>query len=170
MKLVKIGMLFDMLRVEEKMLMREARSQGTELDLIRVCSKPFELWQCQANNSEIFLQRCVSYFRGLHSTGVLEMGGNRVVNSLVSTLICGDKAFATMALASKGIPTPKTAIAFSKESAMLALNELGYPAVLKPVVGSWGRFLAPLNDAESAQAMFETRQYMHPLYQIYYFL
>jgi len=166
--LVRIGILYDILRAEEKMLIREATSRNIKLDLIRVCTKPFELNGGDRDDSEIFLQRCISYFRRLHSTGVLELGNRRVVNNLMATFICGNKAFTTMALASKGIPTPKTAMAFSMESAMMALDEIGYPAVLKPVIGSWGRFVAPLNDAESAQAMFETREYMHPLYQVYY--
>lgn len=171
--MVKLGLAYDLLRLDEKMLVESAKSKGIRLELIEVKSKAVKLWKGRNDGEEnldcdIFLQRCTSYFRTLHLTKVLELFGRRVINNSEATTICGNKLFTTVALSRAGIPTPKSVMAFSKESALKALEMVGYPAVLKPVVGSWGRLIAPLNDPESAQATFEAREYMHPLYQIFY--
>ncbi|HEX2614841.1 MAG TPA: RimK family alpha-L-glutamate ligase, partial [Nitrososphaera sp.] len=68
-----------------------------------------------------------------------------------------------------GVRTPKAISAFSEESALAALEELGYPAVIKPTVGSWGRLIALLRDKDAARAVIEDREHMFPLYHVYYF-
>ena len=45
--------------------------------------------------------------------------------------------------------------AFSTEAALEAIESFGYPVVLKPVVGSWGRLLAKINDRDAAEAVLE---------------
>jgi len=117
---------------------------------------------------DVILQRCVSYFRNLHSTAILESIGYNVINSFNVTLICGNKLFTSLALMRAKVPTPKTYVAFTPDAALKALDEVGYPAILKPVIGSWGRLILPLKDRETAQAIFEEREYMFPLYQVYY--
>lgn len=118
---------------------------------------------------DIVLQRCVSYFRGLHLTALLENMGLPVINSFQTSLICGNKLFTTLALIKAGLPSPKTYAAFTPETAVKVLDTIGYPAVLKPVVGSWGRMVALIKDRESAQAVIETREEMkNALLQIYY--
>jgi [lysine-biosynthesis-protein LysW]--L-2-aminoadipate ligase len=74
-----------------------------------------------------------------------------------------------MVLQNAGIETPKAVSAFSEESALLALEDLGYPAVIKPTIGSWGRLIALLRDKDAARAIVEDRAHMFPLYHIYYF-
>jgi [lysine-biosynthesis-protein LysW]--L-2-aminoadipate ligase len=118
--------------------------------------------------ADIILQRCVSYFRNLHLTALLEKRGYTVVNPYKVTQLCGNKLLTTLALTKAKIPTPKTYVAFTKESALEALDKMGYPAMLKPVVGSWGRLIIPLKDRETAGAVLEEREYMFPLYQVYY--
>jgi len=77
------------------------------------------------------------------------------VNSHKVIATCGDKILTTLALVDNDIPTPRTAIAFSQDSALKAVEEMGYPAVLKPAVGSWGRLMGKLNDREAAEAIIE---------------
>ena len=90
----------------------------------------------------VVLQRCVSHYRNLYSTAALEALGHTVVNSFHTAWNSSDKLLCSLALKSAGVPTPETHVAFTQEGAMKALGELGYPAVLKPVVGSWGRLAA----------------------------
>ena len=116
----------------------------------------------------LILQRCVSHYRNLHATAVLEAHGHRVVNSFRSATWSSDKVFCSIALARAGVPTPRTYLASTEESAMKALDTLGYPAVIKPVVGSWGRLSALLKDSDFARAIIEDREYMYPMYQVYY--
>ncbi|MDQ3872973.1 MAG: RimK family alpha-L-glutamate ligase, partial [Thermoproteota archaeon] len=88
---------------------------------------------------------------------------------LHTAIMCGNKMYGHMELQKAGIRTPKAVAAFSEQSAMAVLDKIGYPAVIKPTVGSWGRLIALLRDNEAAQAVIEDRQHMFPLYQIYYF-
>jgi [lysine-biosynthesis-protein LysW]--L-2-aminoadipate ligase len=104
----------------------------------------------------------------MHVTALLENNGIRVVNSFNSAVMCGDKLLTSIALSKAGVPTPRTLVAFTEDSALKALEKVGYPAILKPVIGSWGRLIAPLRDSESARAILETREYMFPLYQVFY--
>jgi len=116
----------------------------------------------------VVLQRCVSYFRNIHATAAIEQAGIRVVNTFASAWTCGNKLFSTLRLLSAGIPTPKTRLAFTEEAALQSVNGLGYPVVIKPVVGSWGRLSALLKDSDMARAIIEDREHMFPLYQVYY--
>ena len=91
-----------------------------------------------------------------------------MVNNFQAATISSNKLFCTLALARAGIPTPRTSLAFTEDSALASLKNLGYPAVLKPVVGSWGRLSALLKDVDGARAVLEDREYMYPMYQVYY--
>jgi [lysine-biosynthesis-protein LysW]---L-2-aminoadipate ligase len=114
------------------------------------------------------LQRCVSHYRNLYSTAALEAAGHSMINSLSTAWHSSDKLLCTLALKKAGVPTPDTRVAFTEEGVARALRDLGYPAVLKPVVGSWGRLSALLKDEDFAKAIIEDREYMHPSYQVYY--
>jgi [lysine-biosynthesis-protein LysW]--L-2-aminoadipate ligase len=116
----------------------------------------------------VVLQRCVSYFRNIHSTAALEALGHRVVNPFACAWVCGNKLFGSLELVKHHIPTPRTAIAMAEDSALRSIERIGYPAVVKPVVGSWGRLSALMRDPEAARAVIEHREEMFPLYQIYY--
>ena len=163
-------MVYDQLRPEERMLLQSAEKLGVDLTPLSASELTVEV-SSREKPSEIgdaVLQRCVSYFRNLHLTAALEAKGIPVVNSFNSTLTCGNKLFVTLALMKAGVPTPKTYVAFTTKGGLKALEQLGYPAMLKPVVGSWGRMVAPLKDADSAKALFEDREYMYPIYQVLY--
>jgi len=166
----KISLLFDQIRWEEKILIQAAKKKRVQMNLIDARTAKIDLTSSkpQLNVEKVALQRCVSYFRGLHLAAALENQGVTVINSHRVMQVCGNKLLSTLALTKAKIPTPKTILAFTPEAVFEALDELGYPAILKPVVGSWGRLLAPLKDKETAEAIIEDREFMHPLYQVYY--
>ncbi|RLE48848.1 MAG: lysine biosynthesis protein LysX [Candidatus Methanomethylicota archaeon] len=167
-----LSLIYDRIRVEEKELISAAEKLGVNLKLVDAKTFHFDLSSLdkeKAKFGELALERCISYFRGLHATAILENSGIPVINSFKTSSICGNKLLTTLTLIKAGIPTPRTIIAFTLEEALKALDELGYPAVLKPVIGSWGRLIAPLKDKETALALLEHREEMsNPLYQIYY--
>lgn len=151
------------------MLIESAKKKEIPLKLYDAEHDYFRLTDDKGEDFEqVILQRCMSYYRALHLTAFLEGKGVKVVNSLQAAVICGNKALTSIALAKAGIPIPKTMLAFTEEAALGALDELGYPAILKPVIGSWGRLIAPLKDPDSARAFIENREYMFPIYQVYY--
>ncbi len=114
------------------------------------------------------LLRCISHSRAFYLSRWLEHLGVPTVNPHRVVATCGDKFLTSVALAGAGVPQPRTALAFSRGTALAALEELGYPAVLKPLVGSWGRLLARVNDRDAAEAILEHKEtlggYIHSLF------
>ncbi len=104
---------------------------------------------------DVILERCVSHSRALAALQILGAWGIPCVNTVQVAQICGDKLNTSMALIAANVPTPQVRIAFTTESALEAIEEIGYPVVLKPAVGSWGRLLAKVNDHEAAEAILE---------------
>ena len=165
-----LTILYDSIRWEEKALYEAAKKSGIGVDNVDCKNLALNLNdQNSQYKGRVILQRCVSYFKNVHSTAALEGLGASIINPLQAAIMCGDKMYSHMLLEKAGIKTPKAVSAFSEEAAISALDELGYPAVIKPTVGSWGRLIALLRDKESARAVIEDRQHMFPIYHIYYF-
>jgi [lysine-biosynthesis-protein LysW]--L-2-aminoadipate ligase len=167
---MKIGLLYDQLRPDERLIIDAAKRMG--IDLMRYDTNELAFDVTGVNEdfdlADAFLQRCISYFRSIHVTATFEARGKTVVNSFKAASTCGNKLLASICLSRAKIPTPHTYVAFTQESSLRALKELGYPAVLKPVVGSWGRLVALIKDSESARSIIEAREYLHPIQQVYY--
>ena len=162
--------LYDQLRWEEKSLIEAAQKKDIKLRVINCRENSIELDEDRSNyRDDIILQRCVSYYNNLHSTAAFEGLGAKVINSLHTAIMCGNKLFTHMELLKSDIAIPKAFCAFSNQSAMGILNKNGYPKVIKPVVGSWGRMIALLKDKEAAEAVIEDREHMYPLYHVFYF-
>ena len=104
---------------------------------------------------DVVLERSLSYTSGLYALRMLNGWGIPTVNTAAVAEMCGDKLATSAALARAGLPQPRATLAFSMESALEAMESLGYPVVLKPVVGSWGRLLAKINDRDAAEAILE---------------
>jgi [lysine-biosynthesis-protein LysW]--L-2-aminoadipate ligase len=165
------ALLYDVIRWEEKAIVQAAEKRGVNVTLVDSKEIDIDLTGGGPNPKimeKIVLQRCVSHYRNLYSTAALEAAGFMVINSLSSSWHSSDKLLCTLALKKAGVPTPETHVAFTEEGVARALKALGFPAVLKPVVGSWGRLSALLKDEDFAKAIVEDREYMHPSYQVYY--
>jgi [lysine-biosynthesis-protein LysW]---L-2-aminoadipate ligase len=162
-----LSILYDTIRWEEKALFDAAKKKGIDAKMVDCKGLSVNL---DKSNEEFgtVIQRCVSYYRSLHSTAALEGKGVNVINSLNTSILAGNKLFTHMLLTKQNIPTPFSAVAFSEEAALDFLDKKGYPMVLKPTVGSWGRMIALLKDRDSAQGIMETREKMYPIYQVYY--
>jgi [lysine-biosynthesis-protein LysW]--L-2-aminoadipate ligase len=104
---------------------------------------------------DVVLERCINHLRALYTLRVLNDWGVPTVNTYDVANICGDKLLTSTALERAGVPAPRTIIAFTPESALEACEEIGYPIVMKPAIGSWGRLLARVNDRDAAEALLE---------------
>ena len=162
-----LSILYDTIRWEEKALFDAGKKKGIDIKMVD-CKNLFVDLGKGKDNFDTVLQRCVSYYRSLHSTAALEGKGVNVINSLNTSIFAGNKLFTHMLLQKQNIPTPFSAVAFSEEAALEALEKNGYPMVLKPTVGSWGRMIALLKDHDSAEGIMESRERMYPIYQVYY--
>jgi [lysine-biosynthesis-protein LysW]--L-2-aminoadipate ligase len=163
-------MISDRVRWDEKALIEAAKRKNVKLVLIDGKGIFLEATgdSDRMPEADVYLQRMVSTFKGLYITKMLESKSKPVVNSYAVSSVCADKLLTTLALRKAGIPSPRTFVAFDIDAALNVLEELGYPAIIKPVFGSWGRLIAPLKDPQSAKAILESRESMGALYQIYY--
>ncbi|MFN4337258.1 MAG: lysine biosynthesis protein LysX [Candidatus Nitrosocaldus sp.] len=173
----QLYILYDLVRWEEKALYEAAVRKGLDVKMLDSKDILIDLndnysiitnGSLHVDDNSIFLQRCVSYFKSLHLTATLEGKGCRIINPFQCSIIAGNKLFAHLALVKHGIKTPKSMLAFTHDTVLKAIDTLGYPAVLKPTVGSWGRLIALIRDRDAAEAVVEDREHMFPLYQIYY--
>ena len=167
--MTKVGFLFSRIRVEEKMLLDEFEGRaGVEVVRINDDEIFFDISR-QDYQVDVLFERSISYSRGLYISRMFEAHGIPVVNPSVVADRCGDKYVTSQILVNNGIPTPRVLMAFSEEAAIKATDEMGYPCVLKPVVGSWGRLLAKANDRASAEAFVEHKALLGGVnHQIFY--
>jgi [lysine-biosynthesis-protein LysW]---L-2-aminoadipate ligase len=162
--------LFDNIRWEEKSIIEKAKR--SEIDLKTIDCKDLVLFlndDSRRFKDKVILQRCISYFRSLHSTAGLEGLGARMINSLYTSFMCGNKLISHIQLQKNGIQTPTAMCAFSTNSSLEGIKKFGYPVVIKPTVGSWGRLIGLLNDEEAVKTVLEDREHMFPIYHINYF-
>ena len=162
-----VTILYDSIRWEEKALLKAGQKKNINIQMVD-CKKLALDLEKKPEEYGIVIQRCVSYYRNLHSTAALEGLGVKVINCLNTGIFAGNKLFTHMLLKKQGVPTPDATVAFSKDAALGALEKQGFPKVIKPTVGSWGRLISKLNDVDSAEGIIESRENMYPIYQIHY--
>jgi [lysine-biosynthesis-protein LysW]--L-2-aminoadipate ligase len=167
---LKIGILLSRVRVEEKWLFEAFDKRGAAYERIDDRTLTFNLAKPEPwREFGVVLERSLSYARGLYACQVLNRWGVPTINSAAVAEVCGDKLVTSAALQEAGVPQPNVRIAFTPEAALEAIEAMGYPVVLKPVVGSWGRLVTKLNDREAAEGMLEHREVLGSyLHQIYY--
>src|SRR5213079_1541346 len=119
---------------------------------------------------DVILERCIQHGTALYALAVLDAWGVPTVNRYEVAEICGNKLLTTMRLVRDGVPSPRTRVAFTPGAALAAIEELGYPVVMKPLIGSWGRLVSKVNDREAAEAIVEHKDvlgnYLHSIYYV----
>ncbi len=166
--MIRIGFLYTRLRLEEKYLLEEL-GKHSDVETVRINDgdKFFDINQIP-EQVDLLFERSISYSRGLYISRMFEAHGIPVVNSSLVAERCGDKYITSQILARNGIPTPRVLMAFEEESALQAIEAIGYPCVLKPVVGSWGRLLAKVENREMAEALIEHKASLGVQHQVFY--
>lgn len=153
----RIAVTYGPLRVEERLLFTEIEQRGIACD--RIDDRTLDLsFDRNDWDYDVVIARGVSQQRTFHVVTMLEPVGVPVVNGSAVLELSNDKVRTSAALARAGVPQPRLRVAFSPEQALAAIEELGYPAVIKPAVGSWGRLLAKVNDRDAAEALIEHKQ------------
>ncbi len=173
---MNVGVLYSRIRRDEKLLLSELRDRGHEVTKIDVRKERFGIHEPPAafEGVDIVVDRCLATSRSRYVTRFVDAYDIPVVNDPETAAICADKARNSLALAEADIPTPATEVTFTKESAMESIEEFGYPCVLKPVIGSWGRLMAKIDSRDAAEAILEHKEtlghYEHKVFYIQEFV
>ena len=176
---MRVALLVTHIRAEEKLIIEAFNNREISPDIILDRELNFDISSSSDQpapsgsawrNYDMVFERCVSTSRGMYALAILNSWGIRTFNTYETAAICGDKLRTSIALTRHGIPQPHTRVAFTPDSAMQAIEDVEYPAVLKPVTGSWGRLLARVHNRDSAEAILEHRQtlgdYNHHIYYV----
>lgn len=153
-----LGLLHTTIRADEKLIMTAAEARGIQVKLVDVRTEVFHPTTYK-REFNIALERCISTSKGTYATHFLEAMGILVVNASSIASICEDKFLTSLALQKAGVSTPDFALVFGIEEAKQAIERLGgFPVVIKPNVGSWGRLLAKINDLDALEAIIEHKE------------
>ncbi|ERG95895.1 lysine biosynthesis protein LysX [Haloquadratum walsbyi] len=173
---MKVGLLYSRIRQDEKLLLSELRSRGHEVKKIDIRDEQFDIADppTAVSNVDVVFDRCLATSRSYYTTQFLEAHDIPVINSAETADVCADKVKNSLALQSAGIPTPRTEVSFTTDSAMESIERFGYPCVLKPVIGSWGRLMAKIESRSAAEAILEHKStlgnYEHKVFYIQEFV
>jgi [lysine-biosynthesis-protein LysW]--L-2-aminoadipate ligase len=166
---MNVGILYSRVRIEEKLLFDELQQRGVEFGRIDDREVVFELG-ATVFQYDVVLERSINHSRALYGLKLLGDAGITTVNTYAVADTCGNKILTSSVLSRDGVPSPRTLIAFTPESALQAIEEVGYPAVLKPAVGSWGRLLSLVSDRYAAEAILEHKEvlgsYHHSIFYV----
>jgi [lysine-biosynthesis-protein LysW]---L-2-aminoadipate ligase len=166
----RVGILLSRVRVEEKLLLTELTSRGAATKIIDDRELVLAVEQKPDLGVDVILERCIQHGTALYALSVFDTWGIPTVNRYEVAEICGNKLLTTTRLIQAGVPSPRTRVAFTPEAALAAIEDLGYPVVLKPLIGSWGRLISKVNDREAAEAIVEHKDvlgnYLHSIYYI----
>jgi len=165
---VRLGVFYTIIRPEEKWILAAAEARGIAVERIDDSVVTFGL-ERPSDLPDVVLNRSVSHTRSVYAVRCFEHYGVPTVNHSSVLELAGDKVLASLRLQEAGIPTPKTVVALSPEAAMSAIERVGYPAVLKPAVGSWGRLMAKVDNPEDAEQILEHKSALaSPVHSVFY--
>ena len=166
---MRVGFLHSLVRPEEKLLIREfGRRDGVEIVMIDDRKLVFDLRK--GPEVDVVLERCINHSRAMHALRLFQGIGIPCINRYEVAQRCGDKILTAAALAEHGVRQPPLRVAFTEGSALEAIEELGYPVVLKPAVGSWGRLLSKVNDREAAETVLEHKTILGSYHHSIFFI
>ncbi len=164
----RLAVLVTRARPEDRAVLETLSRRGVDFEIVLDGRVGGQLEPQQADYDAV-LVRSLSYVRGLYGSRYFESRGAQSINCSSVIATCGDKLLTSLALVANGIPTPPTSMALGSDAALEAMAAMGYPVVLKPVVGSWGRLLAKVDDPVTAQAFLEHREYLPgPIHAVVY--
>jgi [lysine-biosynthesis-protein LysW]--L-2-aminoadipate ligase len=168
---MKVGLLYSRIRRDEKLLLSELRERDHEIEKIDVRKQQFNIHEAPEafEDLDIVVDRCLATSRSVYATKFAKAYGVPVVNGPDVANTCADKVNNSLALEAADVPTPNTDVAFTKDAALESIEKFGYPCVLKPVIGSWGRLMAKIDSRSAAEAILEHKETLgHYEHKIFY--
>jgi [lysine-biosynthesis-protein LysW]---L-2-aminoadipate ligase len=168
---MKVCIVCSLVRPEEKLLIEAFQKKNVPVDIVDDRGIVFDLddlshWQ----QYDVIVERCVSQSRAQYVQRIMRIAGIKTVNNYEVIENCGDKFITSQLLLQHGVPTTRVLMAFTPESALAAIEKIGYPTVLKPVIGSWGRGVVRVNDRDGAEAVVNLRDELGGYQQHIYYI
>ena len=123
--MARFALLCSRVRVEEKLLLAALLQKGVDFDRLDPRRVVIDFQGQALQQYDGVLVRCLSHTRAFYLTRWLGQLGVPAVSAHQVVTTCGDKMLTSMALEAAGLPAPPTAVAFSPEAALEAIEEMG---------------------------------------------
>lgn len=154
--LERIELVTDGLRYEEKEILVALRNRGLPVKERSVSSYLFDLGNTKAHQNALSLIRIPSYFKRTATSYALQSSGSTVLNSPEDISIFGRKSSADYWMAERGLPNIPAYRVVSVDTALVAAKRLGFPVVVKPDIGGFGRRVHLIENAIQLEQLVET--------------
>ena len=156
----RVGLICTGIRPEERMLVEAFRARGVEVATAndRDVHGLLNRWPIGLPEVDAVVLRAKSHWRNAALAKWFESFGTITVNPSSVIETCGDKVATTLALVTAGVSTLPSAVCFSPDSGQGAADTVGFPLVVKPVVGSWGRLIGKISDRYALETILEHKQ------------
>ena len=155
MSMATIVLAYDYIREEEKRIVRMAKNVGIKLVLCNLLESPLDYsnrWDADAA-----IIRPVSMFNAVYAAPYFEAMHMLTVNPSYTILYAGDKILTYSLLKSANIPIPHTILSLGDDALYAAAEQLGFPLVDKPPIGSWGRLVSLVENRHQLTTIAEHR-------------
>ena len=166
---MNIGIILSRIRTDEKRLIAAAKTRGLGVVPIYNTSVHFDLEHPNLE-IDILLDRCADHHRAVYALKIAEDWGIPTLNTYGVAEAYGNRLLAEMALREHRVQTPAVRVAFTPESALEAMEEIGYPVVLKPVEGPSGQLISRIQDKFFAQTVLEHKKVLGTYHHSIFFI
>ena len=166
---MRMGIMLSRIRMDEKALIAEANLRGVEVVPLDNKTLGFALEHPHLE-LDVVLDRCVDQHRAAYALTVLESWHIPTVNRQAVVETYGNRLLASLALQEKGVPMPEVRVAFTPESALEAMEGLGYSVVLKPVEGPQGQLVSRIQDKYTARTVLEHKKILGAYHHSIFFI
>ncbi|CCC81133.1 lysine biosynthesis protein LysX [Thermoproteus tenax] len=156
----EIDLLYDLLRLDERLLIDAFKKRNIPIRLVDV-----EDLAAPDGFGRVGLVRVAGRSKVLPLAHTYESSGGISINSASSLYISHDKYLTYLALRRAGVPTPRTYLAFGLDAALKAAESLGYPVIVKPLDGSWGRLVNLAKSQEDLVSIISHKRHLEPSMQ-----
>jgi len=144
-----VTLVYDVVREEEKALIRAAERIGMSLKTVRIGDVvDIDGWE-----PDVYLIRTLSHNKGIIAAAVVEGNGGIAVNSAHAIATSWNKAVTLAMLKNGGLPVPKTQVLFGDSDV-----EIKGRAIIKVASGSWGRKVALVTSTEEAKLLLKSAE------------
>ncbi|MCY0874193.1 MAG: lysine biosynthesis protein LysX [Acidianus infernus] len=154
---MRVALVVDIIRQEEKMIVKSLNDKGIQYDVINVAQEPLPFNRA-LDRYDVALIRAISMYRSLYSAAVFESVGVHTINSSEVITVAGDKILTYSKLFKAGVPIPDSIIAMSPDATLKAYEQIGFPLIDKPPIGSWGRMVSLIRDIFEGKTIIEHRE------------
>jgi [lysine-biosynthesis-protein LysW]---L-2-aminoadipate ligase len=151
----RVAMLMTRMRTDEKRIAVALEARGAVVEPIPDHTLVFDPHTDARGQYDVIVDRSLHLSRSRYVTTLFQAAGIPTVNTPAVINLCSNKLRQSTVLHEAGVPVPAVRIAFSPKAAVEAMEEIGYPVVLKPIIGTGGQLVSLIEDRDAAEAVLE---------------